>query len=61
MKGPRFSDLAEAPNAERHAPRVAVSGIIVFVIAMIMGVAIMDYMMPASLRAAEQIAGIAGQ
>ena len=57
----RFSDLAKAPNAERHASRVAFPGIVVFVLAMIMGVAILDYMMPASLGAAEQAAGIAGQ
>lgn len=60
-KGPRFSDFAEAANAERHTPRVAVFEVVGFVLAMIIGIAILDYMMPASLGAAEQAAGITGQ
>ena len=61
-KGLRFSDFAEiAHRAERHAPHVALSGIVVFALAMIMGVAILDYMMPASFGAAEQAISTAGQ
>lgn len=56
-----FGSLAELRSEERHVLLAALCGIVAFVLALIIGIMVLDYLMPASFVLAKLAAETFGQ